>query len=230
MPKILAIDTASTNCSVALSSAGAYSSRSNANARHAAQSILPMIEELLAESGCTLAQLDAIAVLAGPGSFTGIRIGIGIAQGLGMANATPVLPLSSLAVTAFGVLQGADASAVIVCTKARDDEVYFGAYRRAEDAGVELLGTEQVGTPTELLLAPVSRELLDSTLLVGDGWQQRTALEQALALRIPEQIVEPAPEIRDLVALATLRFALGEGVLPEQATPNYVKESMQYSR
>lgn len=189
-----------------------------------------MIEELLAEAGCALAHVDAIAVLAGPGSFTGIRIGIGIAQGLGMANATPVLPLSSLAVAAFAALQHSDATAALISLNARDDEVYFGAYRRAEESGVELLGSEQVGVTTELQLTSESRELASDSVYVGDGWETHLTLAQALNLPVPDAIIHPEFDIRELAELAILRFAKGEGVAPELAMPNYVKENMQYSR
>lgn len=231
MPNLLVIDTSSATCAVALSTSDTYSSRSSSVPRHAAQHILPMVSEVLLEADCPIAQLDGIAVMAGPGSFTGIRIGLGVAQGLSMANATPVLGLSSLAVAALAALTEASGPDIaLVSEKARDDEVYFACYRRSQALGVELLGIEQVGLPGELILSDAAGRAADDWLLVGGGWQQREAIGAALQVTLPAQVSNPDCEIRQLATLAALRFAQGEAMAAELVTPNYVKESMQYSR
>jgi tRNA threonylcarbamoyladenosine biosynthesis protein TsaB len=229
MPNLLAIDTASANCAVALAAADKVLFRSTSTARHAAQSVLPMIEDLLTEAAIGLPQLEAIAVLAGPGSFTGIRIGIGIAQGLGLANGTPVLPLSTLAVMAYSALQAMDAQEALVSVKARDEEVYFARYRRSSRQGVELSGQEQVAEPAALVLDSQSGTATNF-VLVGDGWERRDEMATALRLDIADAAaVDPELNLSEFVQFALLRLALGEAVVAELATPNYVKENMLYA-
>jgi tRNA threonylcarbamoyladenosine biosynthesis protein TsaB len=89
MAKILAIDSSSKLCAVGLINGDAVTSYQSPTQKAAAQSLLPLIQRLLSEATLSIRDLDAIAVRAGPGSFTGIRIGVGIAQGLSEANSTP---------------------------------------------------------------------------------------------------------------------------------------------
>lgn len=84
--RILAIDTATEACSAALWNDGAQSAHFEICPREHTQRILPLVQEVLTESGTTLNELDALAFGRGPGSFTGVRIGIGIAQGLALGR------------------------------------------------------------------------------------------------------------------------------------------------
>lgn len=98
--KILALDTATERCSVALLVGNTVYSRSEIAPRDHTKKVLPMVDEVLKEAGVTLQELDALAFGRGPGSFTGVRIGIGIAQGLAFGADLPMIGISTLAAMA----------------------------------------------------------------------------------------------------------------------------------
>ena len=124
MPMILAIDTSNAYCSAALNCRGKIAARRSSEVRQHAAQLLPMIQELLTEQALSIADLDAVAFVSGPGSFTGLRIGAGVAQGLAFAAGLPVLPVSSLAVMAAKALQGSAAERAFVGLLAREGEIY----------------------------------------------------------------------------------------------------------
>jgi tRNA threonylcarbamoyladenosine biosynthesis protein TsaB len=130
---ILALDTSTEACSVAIWSDGAVTDRFEYGTQHS-ERILAMVDELLAESGFALARFDAIAFGRGPGSFTGLRIGAGVAQGLAFGADIPVTPISSLAALA----QGVDAPRVLAAFDARMNQVYCGAYVKNAQGIIEL--------------------------------------------------------------------------------------------
>src|SRR5450830_546706 len=96
MSTILAIETSSELASCALLRGNAVLSRASSGVRTHSQSILPMVQELLAEAGIALRECDAIAFGSGPGSFTGVRTACGIAQGLAFGAGLPVVPVVTL--------------------------------------------------------------------------------------------------------------------------------------
>ncbi|MCR8722048.1 tRNA (adenosine(37)-N6)-threonylcarbamoyltransferase complex dimerization subunit type 1 TsaB, partial [Pseudomonas syringae] len=166
MTTLLALDTATEACSVALLHDGKVLSHYEVIPRLHAQRLLPMIKELLAEAGVAMSALDAIAFGRGPGAFTGVRIAIGVVQGLAFALERPVLPVSNLAVLAQRAFREHGVSQVASAIDARMDEVYWGCYR--ETAGeMRLLGNEAVMAP-ELATLPVdaSGQWFGS----GTGW------------------------------------------------------------
>ena len=228
MNNILAIDTSLAKCTVAVSTGDSLLQRSSDFDRQSAQRILPMISELLRSADLQLAELDLIAVMAGPGSFTGLRIGIGVAQGLSMANSTPAIPISSLAVSAMAALRESSACNILVSEMAREGEVYFAAYRQSESLGVELLGKEQVAVPAQLQMSAEAAKI-ESWCAVGSGWAQRESIQQGLDCMVGGDTIEPEVRISDLCELAKLRHALGESENAEQLRPNYVKEQLDYS-
>jgi len=93
---ILAIDTSTPACSVAIQYGDEVLTKHKLASREHTKLLLPMVDDLLVESGIGLSQIDVIAFTAGPGSFTGIRIGFGVVQGLAFGADIPVLPVSSL--------------------------------------------------------------------------------------------------------------------------------------
>ena len=172
---ILALETSSQHCSVALQYVSAQpventiniATRLDATALSHSRSLLALINEVLQEANLSLAELDAITVARGPGSFTGLRIGIAVAQGLAFGNQLPVLPVSSLAAVAYNAFlywdkqalsqQSASSQVVLATMDARMGEVYCGWYDLRGELPV-LIGKEHVIKPA--LLSQVGRPCL----------------------------------------------------------------------
>ena len=231
MTSLLAIDTSSTNCSVALLHNGSCNIKQSGQPRQAAQLILPMIQQLLDASKIGLAQLDAITVIAGPGSFTGLRIGIGVVQGLSMANNTAVIPISALAVMAMAACRQGPGESWLVAQVARETEIYIGAYRRDSAAGVVLLGQElAIDVSNAVELRKLGDQLPGPWHGVGDGWiNLRESIEAGLGAKLESCLLDPGVEVGDLCALAQIRLDRGEVVDSRLVLPNYVKDELDYS-
>jgi len=149
MTKLLAVETSTEACSVALYTDGETSEfYEYAPMRHA-ELLLPAIQSLLDAAGLPLASLDAIAFGRGPGSFTSLRIGIGVVQGLAWGAGLPVIPVSSLAAVAEAVsaVTTTDVSTICVAMDARMKEVYTANFQRRDDGFVMASGEEQVCSP-----------------------------------------------------------------------------------
>ena len=123
MNNILTIDTSSANCAVALMQGDVLLERVSEQQRQSAQRVLPMISELLLDAEIQLSDIDLIAVVAGPGSFTGVRIGVAVAQGLSLSAAIPAVPLSSLALSAMAAVSQGSFDRVLVRDEAREGEL-----------------------------------------------------------------------------------------------------------
>ncbi|KPZ21385.1 Uncharacterized protein ALO38_01815 [Pseudomonas coronafaciens pv. zizaniae] len=218
MTTLLALDTATEACSVALLHDGKVLSHYEVIPRLHAQRLLPMIKDLLAEAGIAMSALDAIAFGRGPGAFTGVRIAIGVVQGLAFALERPVLPVSNLAVLAQRAFREHGASHVASAIDARMDEVYWGCY--AEKAGeMRLIGEEAVIAP-ELAALPAGS--VEPWFGSGTGW--------GYAERIP---VSPAgydasmlPHAQDLLTLATFAWHRGESLPADDAQPVYLRDKV----
>ncbi len=142
--KILAVDTATENCSVALMVGNDVISRCEYAPREHTTKILPMVDTVLAEGGLKLNQLDALAFGRGPGSFTGVRIGIGIAQGLAFGADLPMLGVSTLAAMAQGSYRLHQSEQVLAAIDARMGEIYWGQYQRQADGDWLVVDNELV--------------------------------------------------------------------------------------
>ncbi len=184
MPHYLALDTCTEICSVGLWSDGKVTTQVSDVPREHTRRILPMAESLLAESELGAGELDGVFCTRGPGSFTGVRIGISVAQGLSFACNTPVWPLSTLAVLA---IQGQrnDPTRTIwrVAMDARMGEVYHGLYRVDGDQTPEPLEPEQLLS----LEALSARSMADrgDVGYAGAGWPLVRPGEQAPVVRTP---------------------------------------------
>ena len=130
--KLLAMDTSSVACSVALQLGDAVLERHEEQPRAHTQLLIPMVRSVLEEGAITTADLDAIAIGNGPGSFIGVRIAASVAQGLAFAAGVPVVPVSSMAAVAAEVQDRHDATDVVVAQDAHMNEIYLGLYGRDE--------------------------------------------------------------------------------------------------
>lgn len=123
----LALDTANDRLAVALAGEGKATARSEAITRGHAERLFPLIDEVLAAAGCEIDQVARIAVNVGPGSFTGIRIAVAAARGLGLALSTPVVGIDALRLIAASLNEPADGP-VLSAVDARRGEVYAALY------------------------------------------------------------------------------------------------------
>jgi len=215
--KLLALDTATEVCTVALSLDGEVLERSEPGGQHA-ECILPMVDALLAEAGLVLTQLDALAFGRGPGSFTGLRIGAGVAQGLAFGADLPVVPVSSLAALA----QGQDAARVLAAFDARMQQVYWGAYVRNAQGIVEVQGTEGVYAP-QGIPAPDGEGWVGA----GPGWDAyHQALQQHLGQRLAGWQQNCLPQARHVAKLGVAGFQSGMAIAAEAALPIYIRDDV----
>ena len=219
MTTILALDTATEACSVALLHDGRVLSHYEVAPRLHAQRLLPMIQQLLGETGIAAAQLDAIAFGRGPGAFTGVRIAIGVVQGLAFALERPVLPMSNLAVLAQRALREQGATQVAAAIDARMDEVYWGCYR-AEAGEMRLLGQEAVLPPEQ---AEAPRGASGDWFGVGTGWGSYAARIALAPVAMDGGLL---PHAEDLLSLAQFAWARGEAVAADQAQPVYLRDQV----
>ncbi|MFJ4392322.1 tRNA (adenosine(37)-N6)-threonylcarbamoyltransferase complex dimerization subunit type 1 TsaB [Pseudomonas soli] len=218
MTTLLALDTATEACSVALLHDGKVTSHYEVIPRMHAQKLLPMIKQLLAESGVALSALDAIAFGRGPGAFTGVRIAIGVVQGLAFALERPVLPTSNLAALAQGALRERGVQQVAAAIDARMDEVYWGCYR-AEQGEMRLIGQEAVLPPERVALPQAPGE---AWFGAGTGW----GYAERLAVQVSASDAAALPSALDILTLAGFAWARGEAVVAEQAQPVYLRDNV----
>ena len=216
--KLLALDTATEACSAAVLADGDVLERYELAPRRHAALILPMIEDVLAEAGLTVTQLDAIAVGRGPGAFTGVRIAVGIAQGIAFAADLPVVPVSTLAALALGVVRETGATRVAAALDARMGEIYWGTYS-VVGGTVELLGEERVCAPETVTVLP------GEWFGAGSGWSAHAAvLTQRLA--VGDWQGERYPRAGDVARLAADPRRRGEWVAADRALPVYLRNEV----
>ena len=176
---------------------------------HAAE-LLPMVDALLSEAGVDWPQLDAVAVGVGPGTFTGLRIGVATARALAHANELELRPVSSLAALAAGI----DASVRLPVLDARRGEVFAALH----DSGQELW-EPFAATPDEL--AERLREAPANPLSAGDGSLRFAQVLEAAGVTVAPR-ESPSHVVR---ALHLCRLAAGvRAVPPEALIPNYLRQ------
>nr|WP_298719846.1 tRNA (adenosine(37)-N6)-threonylcarbamoyltransferase complex dimerization subunit type 1 TsaB [uncultured Steroidobacter sp.] len=220
--RLLAIDTATERCSVALRLDGRVIERSSEQPRGAADLVLPMVEAVLAEAGVRLADVDGIAYGRGPGAFTGVRIGVGVVQGLAFGAGLQTVGISNLAAVAQQVARPGDR--VLVCMDARMDQVYWSSFAR--EPGAELVtpsAAERVDSPDAVADG-------NYTALAGTGFRAYPPLRARLATG--DRIVHEAalPKASDIALLAEAEFRAGRGRPATEAEPVYVRDQVAHAK
>lgn len=235
MIQILALDTSTDACSVALNVNGQVTGLFELAARSHTQRLLPMVDELLQECDSSLDKLTAIAFGRGPGSFTGLRIGLGVVQGLAFARRLPVIPVSTLAALAAGYWRrNPDAATrpVLSALDARMDEVYWGLYtQRAGQHSPEPLLDEQVMAPSRVIdsirawagKGAAIEGLLDGA---GPGWHYPSL--QGVQPHHLEQ--EAYPDAQDIARLAFEVYQQGGAVSVRDAQPEYIRDTVSWKK
>lgn len=215
---LLAIETATESCSVALLAGERLFARSELAPRRHAELLLPMCDEVLAEAGLSRHGLDAIAVGRGPGAFTGVRLAISAAQGIAFALGIPVVPVSSLAALA---LQAPDDGAPILAViDARMGEIYSGWFRRDANGLVEAIADEAVGRVDALAVASTQ-----ACHVIGSGWATYAdALCAHLAAPPSSALGDAWPQAVDVARLALAQMT--RAVAPDQALPVYLRDKV----
>lgn len=229
---LLAFELSTEACSVALRVGDEMRARHEIALRRHAELALPWAEALLAEAGLAKSQLDAIAVGRGPGAFTGVRLGISIAQGIALALDRPIVPVSTLAALAMRAVALAPASQdaripVLAAIDARMNELYAACFEIEtfddDSADAHALSEEMLTVPTAFAL-PSS---YGAWYGVGTGF---AALGGELRARFASQWAavdaEALPQAADAARLAVRAFARGEAVAPERVEPAYLRNNV----
>ncbi len=221
---LLAFETSSDAGSVALLVDEAVSQAAIDTPRRQTEQLLPLAVTLLEAAGLGLSELDGIAFGRGPGSFTGLRVAAAAAQGLGLATGLPLLPVSSLAVSAQGVWRTNGVTNALICIDAHMGEVFWGAFE-VRDGLAQPLGSEHLTAPQA-----VNDAGLAAWTAAGDGF---AAYETALASLTSAAVgILPGarPHALDLLPLAGADLAGGRGRGPEEAGPVYLRSEAAWRK
>ncbi len=215
--RILALETATESCSAALFADGRLFHRALPAGSGHSERVLPLIRELLAESGLALTDLDAIAYGAGPGAFTGLRLACAVTQGLAFGAGLPVIGVGTLEALAWATGK----SRVYAALDARMNEVYFAAYE------IEGLAVREV-------LAPGVAAAEQAGLPQGQGWfgcgsgflSYREALVKRLGPTLADFDATLVPDAAAVARLAAARLASRPALDPFEAQPAYVRQKV----
>lgn len=215
---IIAFDTSTEYCSLALWFNSELRHKETPAGQRHSELLLPMLQELLAENNLTLKQLDGFAFGAGPGSFTGLRIACGVAQGLAFATERPVTGISTLEALA----QRANNNKVIVALDARMGEIYHAAYEKKSADNWITVSKATVCLPNH---APP---------LTGKGWASCGSgfdlYQRELSEHYDGQLSFHNhglyPHAREIAQLAARKFSCGAVNDPIQAAPIYIRNKV----
>lgn len=228
----LAIDAATEACSVALmKKPSAQSSNIISQFELCPQShslvLLPMVDAVLKEANVTLAEIEGLFYGRGPGSFTGVRIGIGVAQGLAFSANLPTVGISTMQTMAQQAFEQLGEKQVCVAIDARMSEVYTGIFN-VNDQGLMVLSGEEQVLPPEQLVAQFSQQNHSAMYGVGTGWQSYQ--QQLSPLKINQEVEILYPDARYMLAQGELELAQGKGLPAEQAQPVYVRDTVSWKK
>ncbi|MHB0776735.1 tRNA (adenosine(37)-N6)-threonylcarbamoyltransferase complex dimerization subunit type 1 TsaB [Halomonas sp. WWR20] len=227
MSTLLALDASSSACSCALWQDGEVTSRFALTPREHTRRLMPMIDDVLREAGVAYASLDAVAYGHGPGSFTGLRIAAGVAQGLAFGLERPLIGISTLEALALAAHRQHHARHIVAALDARMGEIYVAAYR-CHDQQLEALLDEAV-MPPERLELPMPHETSD-WLGIGSGWallkSMPVMVQTAMAQCLPEQY----PAAEDMVRLAARRLAEGKACAAHEVVPVYLRNEVAWRK
>lgn len=225
--KLLAIDAATEACSVALQINGQVYHRYELCPQTHSQRLLPMIDEVLKEAGVRLDDLDALAFTQGPGSFTGVRIGVGVAQGLAFGADLPMVGVSTLQTMAQAAISQQGAKQVVAAIDARMGEVYTAQYDAQEGLAC-LVGEQRVVRP-EVAEYTFADDNNNTIYGVGTGWQ---AYAEPLSEKVTVTVLEEVqfPHAIYMLPLAEQALANNLQVDAQDAQPVYVRDTVTWKK
>jgi len=214
---ILAFDTSNEYCSLALSLGGTIHEREVLAGQRHSELILPMIADILDEGGISQSELDGIAFGSGPGSFTGLRIACGVAQGLALGMGIPVVGVGTL----HALAEAMPGERVLACLDARMGEIYHAAFERVNGKLVVAL---EPG-----LYFPLDAPQLPGTNWVGCGSgfaAHGDALFRRYAGQIDAADASLRPHAREMARLAMAELMAGNGIDAQLAAPLYIRNKV----
>jgi len=225
-PTILAIDTATGACSAAVLARGALAARRQAiMERGHAEALIPMVEAVMAEAGLAYAALDAVAVTVGPGAFTGVRIGLSAARGIGLAAGIPVVGATTLEALARGVPLAERAGATVVAAiESKRADLYVQSF----DAACAPAGAPAAMLPEALAEALAGALAEGPLVLAGDGAARAyealgEAPGRADRVTLASSARHPDPGVLAALAAERLAAAGAAGMALQPATPLYLR-------
>jgi tRNA threonylcarbamoyladenosine biosynthesis protein TsaB len=211
--RVLAIDTALGACSAAVLDTGppgVLASDSLSMARGHAEALMPLIDNLMRRAELAFSDIDRVVVTTGPGSFTGLRVGIAAARGIALAAEKPAVGVSTLSAYAAPHLADDDTSPVIAAIDARHDHVYLQVF----------------GPAGRILIAPRLAPLSEAARAAGEAPSRIVgSAAQTIADRLPQGAAAPlhidARQAPDIVWVARMGAVLPEGQSPPK--PQYLR-------
>lgn len=222
--KLLALDTSSVACSVALQIDEAVTERHEEQPREHTRLLMPMIESSLAEARVSFADLDAIVLGNGPGSFIGMRIAASVAQGLAFGSGLEIVPVSSMAAVAAQVFAEYDAAEVVVAQDAHMGEVYLGIYQQGETGIPVDRAPERLQEPTAIAELESSPD--GGRFAAGFGWQRYPDLLAANQERFTDVVDVLYPRARYLLSIGAAGVVRGSAVTPQNIVPAYLRQKV----
>ena len=215
--RVLALETSTEYCSVALWQDGAVVERCELVGQKHSELLIAMLDALLKEAGVKIAQLDGIAFGIGPGSFTGVRIACGAAQGLAFGASLPVAGVCTLQALA----EASGKPRVIAALDARMGEIYHAAYERRDDSWV--------AASEPRLCKPEDAPLVagGSWLGAGSGFAMYgAALNERYAGQLQGVDGAAVPQAAAIATLGAAQFAQGLGKDAAEALPLYLRDKV----
>jgi len=223
----LAIDATTEACSVALKFNNKVYSRYEICPQSHSLRLLPMVDEVLKEANCKLSQLSGLIFGQGPGSFTGVRIGIGVAQGLAYSANLKLVGVSSMQAMAQLAFINHQQTQVITAIDARMSEVYNGYFELDENNLMQPKINEAVTPPSKVKERLVG--VVNQAYGVGSGWDAYSDDLSGLKTNSNSpQIL--FPDAKAMLELGIAAFNKGESVLPENAQPVYVRDTVSWKK
>jgi tRNA threonylcarbamoyladenosine biosynthesis protein TsaB len=222
MPIILAIETSSELASAALLQGDMLLVRESSGVQTHSQTLLPMVQSVLAQADISLSQCAAIAFGAGPGAFTGVRTACGVAQGLAFGANLPVVSIVTLLAMAAACRAETGAHEVLAVLDARMGEVYWAQYSYAN-------GWQTVIKPTLSAVAGVLPQHKEGLVACGNGFAAypgEFALQAKIYPWMQQACAEIMPHAEQVARLARSAFAAGRILTPEQAQPIYLRNKV----
>jgi len=219
--KILALDTSTEVCSVALKVEHQIFTTYDDSGVKNTDIILPMINQLIQQAGIKQSELDLITFARGPGGFTGVRVATGVAQGIAFGLDIPVVPVSTLAMLALRAYKQTEKKHIYVINDARMKEVYVGCFELNANDSWTMLVDEAVIKP-DVINMPEKEGLI-----VGSGWDVYQDVLSPLIDQSKWSInTKLKPHAEDLLEVAEHLHTQGQSVAAEDALPVYLRNNV----